>query len=199
MKLANSTPVLRKALEALECAPIGQHRAKVEKLADIHSHGIQFVSYKPGDLTCVAYTLGLSYNRTYRSLADWASRGEIDQSVYAGSVFMTWMLDGRLQEIAEPHAGCLVCYFADGLWKHIGVISAEGRVKSKWGTFPVYEHALAEVQESYGDEVRFFERPSPQDVLALFLQFASQKSVLPEDVEEARADCMDLWTDEALT
>ncbi len=95
---------------------------------------------------------------------------------------MTWMLDGRLQEISQPRAGCLVCYFADGLWKHIGVISGDGRVTSKWGEFPVYEHALAEVQESYGDEVRLFERPSPQDALALFLHFASEKGVLSEDV-----------------
>ncbi|MGA7328743.1 MAG: hypothetical protein WBX25_30735 [Rhodomicrobium sp.] len=199
MKLANSNPALRKALEALESVPIGQHQAKVEKLAELHSHSIQFVSYKPGDLTCAAYTLGLAYNRTYRSLACWASRGEIDPSVLAGSAFMIWILDACLLEISEPRAGCLVCYFADGMWKRIGVISADRRVTSKWGTFPVYEHALAEVQKSYGDEVRFFERPSPQDALALFLQFASEKGVLPADVEEARADCLDLWTDEALT
>jgi hypothetical protein len=36
---------------------------------------------------------------------------------------------------------------------------------------------LDEVGEDYGDEVRFFERLSPEDALALFLGFAAENGV----------------------
>jgi hypothetical protein len=150
-------------------------------------------------LTCAPYALGLSYNRTYRSLAYWAYLGEIASIVYAGPEFMVWLLEGRLQEIGEPHAGCLVCYFSNSKWKHVGVIDSHGNVTSKWGQFPLYEHALDEVREDYGDEVRFFERPSPEDALALFLEFAAEKGVPSEIVEEALQDCSHMWIDEELT
>ena len=56
------------------------------------------------------YALGLSDSRTYRSVVAWAAEVLIDNEVRAGNAFMKWLLNGRLREIDEPKAGCLVCY-----------------------------------------------------------------------------------------
>jgi hypothetical protein len=198
MKLTNSNTTLRKMLEALEGVPEGEHRQEVENLA-LHGHAIKFVRLEEGDLTCAPYALGLSYNRTYWSLHHWAILGEIAPILWAGPEFMAWLLEGQLQEMGEPRAGCLVCYFFNSKWKHVGVICPNGRVISKWGRFPRYEHALDEVGEKYGDEVRFFERPSPEDALAFFLEFAAENGVSNDVVADARQDCSHMWTDEKLT
>jgi hypothetical protein len=198
VKLANSNAALRKALESISNVQIGNHRQEIEKLAELHSHTIKFVRYKETDEACVAYALGLADNRKYRSLTHWAKFDDIDCNVCAGPVFMAWILEGRLREVGTPHAGCLVCYFSNSRWKHIGVMGVDDRVTSKWGAFPAYEHALDEVQESYGDEVRFFEPPSP-DAPALFLEFAAEKGVSADHVAHILKDCSDLWTDEPLT
>jgi hypothetical protein len=198
VKLKNVNAALRQALE-LDGVEIGKHREELDKLTELYGHSIRFVRSKEGDQTCAAYALGLSGNRTYRSVAAWAEMGIFERSVSTNSAFMTWLLEGRLQEIDEPIAGCLVCYLSGDEWKHVGIMGANGKVTSKWGTFPLYEHALDEVQESYGDEVRFFVRPSEEEALALYLQFASEKGVSREDVEDACEDCSDLWMDETLT
>ncbi len=198
MELTKSKTTLRKALQALEGVAIGEHKQEVEKLA-IYDHGIKFVRLKEGDRTCVPYAFGLSYNRTYRSLADWAEAREINPIVVAGPEFVAWLLEGRLHEIDEPRTACLVCYFSNSQWKHIGIVGPNDKVTSKWGQFPLYEHAFDEVVEDYGDEVRFFERPLPEVALALFLEFAAENGVPSEVVEAAVKDCSNLWTDEELT
>lgn len=189
LQLKNSNAALRKALELNGFEP-GKHRQEVEKLAQIHGHSIRFVRFNEGDLTCAPHALGLSHNRIYRSVA------AFDPEVYAGPAFMEWLLDGQLREIEKPVAGCLVCYFSSAKWKHVGIVGSDGRVTSKWGELPLYEHGIDEVQESYGDEVRFFERPS--DALKLFLQFASEKGISREDVKDALEEFLDYWTGESL-
>jgi hypothetical protein len=199
MQLPTANMALRKALD-LKLSP-QEHRAKVQELRQAYSHTITFIRYREMDLSCVPYALGLSENRLYRSVARWT----LDifgsgNDVYAGTKFMTWLLQGYLQELAKPHAGCLVCYIANGEWKHIGIYGTDSRVTSKWGPLPLYEHRLEEVPAAYGCELRFFEKPSPEDAVTLFRQFAVVEEDLSEDdFKEALEYCCECWTDEALT
>jgi len=96
------------------------------------------------------------------------------RKIFAGSDFMQWLIDrNSLVERGEATTGCLVCYF-ESRWKHVGVCTVGARVTSKWGTYPLYEHELAEVPDLYGDCVRFFERPSRTEALSLFRTYALQ-------------------------
>jgi hypothetical protein len=73
---------------------------------------------------------------------------------------------GSFREIDTGQDGDLVCYFSGPEWRHVGVTAGSERVMSKWGTYPLYEHGLAEVSEEYGDRVRFYRRPSSSEALA---------------------------------
>jgi hypothetical protein len=59
----------------------------------------------------------------------------------------------------------------------VGIVSANERIVSQWGLFPVYEHDVCELQERYGDEVRYFEMPPPGESMKLFLKYAKQRGV----------------------
>ncbi len=105
MPLLDDNKALRKALDLRVL--IGQHRDEVEKLRNQYAHAIEFIRQSELDLSCVPYALGLSSSRTYRSIA-------LYYDVHAGKDFAAWMLEGRLHEIEEPKAGCLVRYFCEG-------------------------------------------------------------------------------------
>ena len=139
MPLLDDNKALRKALDLHVL--VGQHRDEVEKLRNQYAHTIEFIRQSELDSSCVPYALGLSNSRTYRSIA-------LYHNVHAGKDFAAWMLEGRLHEIKEPKNGCLVCYFFEADWKHIGIMNADGTATSKWGTCPLYKHALAEVPSS---------------------------------------------------
>ncbi len=94
-------------------------------------------------------------------------------------------IDLAVQAVLSP-ASMLGLPFFQYPVEHVGIADINGRVTSKWGTFPTYEHALDEVRKAMGIKVRFFERPSP-DALALFLEFAAEKGVSPEGVEGCAA------------
>lgn len=78
-------------------------------------------------------------------------------------------------------------------------MNADGTATSKWGTFPLYKHALAEVPAEYGEEVRFFETPSLDEAFVLFRNFAADNGLLDADIGVALHHCSDLWKDETLT
>lgn len=174
MKL-DSDRNLRHALVLRGLSP-EQHRQQVEQLAQTLSHGITFVAARP-DETCASYALRLTDDPIYRDIAR-------DLDIFAGKDFMTWATSGLLHELAVADTGCLVCYFSPDGWHHVGVMNSSGQVTSKWGTYPLYEHGLAEVSEEYGDTVRFFERPTKAQAMSLFLQFARAEGLSNEDIAD---------------
>jgi len=176
MKLEDSNRALRRALN-IRGVPAHQHRLAVERLAETQPHTVTFVGER-ADQTCATYAFHLTDNPTYRTIA-------VECDVFAGKKFMLWAIAGRLDEIGEARAGCLVCYFSKAGWQHIGVISESGRVASKWGTFPLYEHDLAEIPTEYGDRVRFFNRPTAYEALSLFLDFARECGLSDENIAHA--------------
>jgi hypothetical protein len=128
------------------------------------------------------YALSLTDDPTYRAVAGF-------YDVYAGKDFMTWVIEGGfIQEMDTDQAGNLVCYFSGREWRHIGVLVNSERVLSKWGTYPLYEHGLAEVSEDYGDRVRFYRRPSSSQALARFIDFVHYRGFSDDDIAAARRE-----------
>jgi hypothetical protein len=126
--------------------------------------------------TCMMHVLDFAEKPDYATIAT-HGRGEI----FAASAFAHWLLDkGLLVELKQEDAreGDIVLYFnEDGRFKHAGLIGANGRVVSKWGTGHLYEHELLEVPECYGTTVRFFKGPSYDDAFDHFLQFAEDNGM----------------------
>jgi hypothetical protein len=178
MLLLESLEPLRRLLK-LEGLDSDQHLKEIERLRGVLAHTIRYVA-KRRDQTCAMYAFSLTDDPTYRAVAGLCN-------VYAGTEFMTWVIENHLQEIGEPQAGCLVSYFFGAEWKHIGILAANARVVSKWGTYPLYEHGLAEVSDEYGDRVRFYARPSPSEALSLFIEFAREFGLSDGDIALARS------------
>lgn len=71
-------------------------------------------------------------------------------------------------EIEEPTLQDIVLYLKKKfigeecylLPEHAGIYTANGRIRSKWGTGPVFSHDIACTPSSYGDEVRFYRKTS---------------------------------------
>ena len=104
-----------------------------------------------------------------------------EPNVFAGLDFVEWALAGRLRPIDDPQIGSLAMYFMGEKWRHVGLVYRSGRIISKWGTYPVYEHEISDIPASYGNRVRFYERPTHSDALALFLEYARFVGVVDAD------------------
>ena len=171
--------LLREALDAPDGLFISSHREYIESLRSVLSHTVVFRELLT-EGTCVVYALRLGDERTY-----WAVADNFERKIFAGKGFMEWLVKGHLVEMNEPKDGCLVLYFNEDVWQHVGVVFASGRVISQWGEFPVYEHAVCEVPMRYGDEVRYFEKPQRERSLRLFMEYAKARGVSDADLLKA--------------
>jgi hypothetical protein len=177
MILPDSNNTFRRALN-LEGLNADEHRRQIEQIRLIHPHSIRFVRSRP-DETCVVHSLRLTDQSTYRAIAT-----DFDD-VFAGRKFIIRAINRSLSELDGPQVGCLIAYFVSAEWQHVGVVKAAGRAASKWGTYPLYEHGFAEVPDTYGNEVRFFARPTESDALALFVDFAHESGLDDDDIASA--------------
>jgi hypothetical protein len=65
--------------------------------------------------------------------------------------------DGILEKLPISQAGALVVYRTrQGLISHVGRITSDGKVISKWSWGPLLEHAIYDVPASYGDAVEYY-------------------------------------------
>lgn len=68
---------------------------------------------------------------------------------------LDYLTDWGLRFVHNPQPGDLVVYGKiegnDYENTHFGIINEQGRVTSKWGTYPIYDHPLEEVLYVYGD------------------------------------------------
>jgi hypothetical protein len=175
--MRSGSPALRAAIDAPDGFDRMNHREMIEQVAGTIPHSIVFCSLED-EGTCVAYAFGLTANSVYRFVAAGFRR-----KIFAGRGFVEWLLQNHLREIKSPERNSLALYFSNGRWEHIGVVTADGRVVSQWGTFPVYEHAVFEVPARYGNEVRYFQRPSNAEILRLFLEYTKTWGLSDADVE----------------
>jgi hypothetical protein len=157
---------LRSAIDAPDGFDRLAHRNMIAEAARTHPHTIKYRSLEEQG-TCATFALGLTGNAVYQFVASGYAR-----KIFAGKAFMQWLLKNHLREIKLPVRGCLALYFSGEEWQHVGVVSAPGRIVSKWGTYPVYDHPALEVPARYGNVLRYFEMPDTADTLRLFLEFA---------------------------
>lgn len=154
---------LRNALE-LDGLAVQKHAQRIDSLRTTYPHSILFREDVPL-ATCAMIAFGFHRIEAYTNIAL--------QGIFAGRRFMDWMLTSHLDELIDPASGALAVYFKDQEWKHIGLVNEPGRVLSKWGEFPVYEHALFEVPHSYGNNLYYCAMPS--DPFALFRTYAASE------------------------
>ena len=105
------------------------------------------------------YALQLTDDPTYEAV-----RRAFGQFIFAGAEFMGWRpkLSGRHRTVCASDERCTRLLFLEGcqLEAHRGLLTTEHRIVSKWGEMPRYRHGLAEVPAAYGENVKFFQRPS---------------------------------------
>ena len=156
---------LRRKLDQIQDEDITVHRQRVEALNLTSRHSIKYVESPCHRLMeCMTYTL-----RVPIGLVNVAATFDIQLD------FINLALPKLLREIpeAENSDGQIVLYFGDGETKHIGLVHGN-RIISKWGKNPVYEHGIAEVPASYGDEYGIFNRPSATYITKKFIEFVRQ-------------------------
>jgi hypothetical protein len=177
MKLENSNPALRAALNVPEGTPCGRHEALIAEVAVRMPHSIR-IHERFFQWTCVPYALCFAKDPVYCEIARY-------HYIFATADFINYLLESKLKELEGPSTGCLALYFDAGRWTHAGVVKAPGRLISKWGLFPVYDHPLEEVPASYGNEVRFF--PAPRDQgFDWFLEYGRSRGLSDTEIEEAK-------------
>ena len=89
-----------------------------------------------------------------------------------------------LKEVPNPIDGGLVVYLSGDEPKHIGMMN-DGRVVSKWGKDPVYNHGILEVPLGYGNEIRYYQKPPNQLITTQFIEFVRS--------HERYLDCRDAF------
>ncbi len=160
---------LRMALD-LGRLHLDEHRERIEELRARFQHTIRYVEDSDDTCNCAAYTLGLWDDPVYRDVKEM-----LDRSIFANGKFIRWLIARELQSIQAQEIGCLVIYFNDDKFKHIGQATQIDRVISKWGQFPIYEHEPLEVPAEYGNALRFYKMISPDQARARFQQYAADR------------------------
>lgn len=163
--IASPNDALRAALDLPDGVDPRKHWDRLRAIGQLHPHTIRFILL-PVEGTCITRALDLTDEPAYWK-AEIAAEGRL-----ARAKFMAWLLDDRLDEVIEPVPGGLVMYFSGESWKHIGVVTGDGRITSMWGTLPVYDHGIWEVPSRYGNRLRFFNKLQSGAGLRLILEYA---------------------------
>jgi len=138
---------------------IADHRQRIEELQDRCVHTIKWVENGGGNkLDCWTYVLGIPsgiVNSTDPNILREFFNSEILK---------------LLKVVPNSLDGSLVVYLSGDEPKHIGMMNS-GRVVSKWGKNPVYNHKLLEMPTAYGDETRYYQKPTEQFITDRFIAF----------------------------
>ena len=173
---------LRKLLDAIPSKSsndIALHSKHVEDLRKQCAHSIKCVEDAGGNRSdCFSYALEIPSKILIAT----------DRIILVE--FFSSPILKLLKESRKSIDGGLVVYFSDDKPKHIGVIS-NGRVVSKWGKNPAYNHALLEVPTAYGDKIRYYQKPPDRLITTSFIEFVRS--------HERYLDCkgaFEEWVDE---
>jgi hypothetical protein len=163
----------RERLRALsECTgdELAAHRQRVEDLQKVFPHSICFVAQGERKRLCFDYALGIDagiVDLTYSMIGvDPRERDSFVTNFVKALVLPA--LDPVRQEEAQD--GDIMVYFVNNNPTHAGIFKA-GRVISKWGHCPVYEHEDSEVPSTYGDQMRTFAKPDRHTMTMKFIEY----------------------------
>lgn len=170
---------LRRRL-VIENKTISGHCDRVAGLSQEFRHTIRCVD-RPTEGTCVTHALELLGR--FRPLVAQLQEAEVKP----GRAFVEWLLRNEKQ-LVTPKPDSLALYFDGETWKHAAVVLPDGRVRSEWGSYAVFEHRLSEVPADYGNAVRFFRRPCAEEAACLLFEFGCRELQLsPREVQLLRA------------
>ena len=156
---------------------IAYHRQRIEELRGRCVHTIKWVEDGGGNkLDCWTYALGIPSDIPN------ATDPNILEEFFKSEVLKL------LDVVPSSLDGGLVVYFCGDVPKHIGVIHG-GRVVSKWGKSPIYDHGLHEVPANYGDKVRYYRKPPEQSITTRFIAFVRSHERYA-DCKEAFEECV---------
>ena len=165
---------LRRRLDdVMQGVPDAAQLPLVAGLADEHPHSIRLLVAADREcretwaFNCHAYTFGLRDS-------DDVLRN-VTRKTFPNAAYVEWLLAHVLIETDEPADGDFVIYFTGVTGQHSGIWTG-ARVRSKWGTGHLWEHALHEVPLRYGDEVGFFSAVPAERCIAAFVAFAQARA-----------------------
>jgi hypothetical protein len=176
--------MLRQHLHDLAVLDVAAQLVRLEELRAEYGHTVTAMSTATSNLrfNCVIYALQVEENaELYRMLLALTYGPQKDLDVSMDTGFIGWLVEARAIAEVQPARADLAVYSHDGKHTHIGRVLSTGRVRSKWGTAHLYEHALLEVPSSYGDTVQYLSCTDVETVLNEFHAYAKSKGAIFED------------------
>ncbi len=163
---------LREELSALKLN-VFEHIKAVTALKKIFNHSIEPIKSGPWlpSYTCLVYALNFAGNATYSAVINKVNH----EQAFAGKEFFDWLIVNQyLTQVnnGNESTGDLVVYFNSSKeFEHIGILSDDNRVRSKWGELGLYHHDKFDVPAGYGDDIKFFKPIKYDEAMAAFKLF----------------------------
>lgn len=147
---------------------IDAHPARLEAIAKEVPHSIHLMptpdNEQLANFNCVMHALNLI------GLVD-PPCSPIFGRFYADTAFIGFLIASNRLQPCPPESGAVVVWSSAGDIKHVGLVAEPGRATSKWGIGYIYEHALFEVPESYGDKLDFYGRLNAKNALTHLVEY----------------------------
>ncbi len=159
-----------------EHLPRHLHVQEIEDIRRLYPHDIHVVEEGPKEFThdwnfnCYFHTFGLHRDEEVKHEI------KTNRRCWMHDSFVGYLLEEQfLQEVSQKEArdGDIAIYLEECTPpnpKHAGIIEGD-LIISKWGTGHVWRHPLLEIPSIYGDRVKFFLRPSEDDIKRTFFKY----------------------------
>jgi hypothetical protein len=163
---------LREELSALKLN-VFEHIEAVTALKKTFNHSIEPIKSGPWlpSYTCLVYALNFAGNATYAAVIKKANH----EQAFAGKEFFDWLIVNRLliqvKDGSESKGDFVVYFNFSQEFKHVGILSDENRVRSKWGVLGLFHHEIFDVPSDYGDNIKFFKPIKYDEAMAAFKLF----------------------------
>ena len=171
---------LREALQELALLDAIKQLDQLELLRKNHGHSVFPLTGVESDLryNCVMYAMNVhEHGELYRLLVHLTFGPDKKLGIFMDTRFLKMLIDdGDLRKVTAPSNG-LVIYANSKKITHIGTVTASGRVRSKWGTAHLYEHAPLECPLSYGEDIEFYNLIDPEVCVDRFFDYAESRGV----------------------
>ncbi|MDD2720777.1 MAG: hypothetical protein PHH47_05650 [Gallionella sp.] len=165
--------------EITDSNDVASHQAQIEAARTVIPHTIEALTNANDNrlYNCVMFALGIATDPNYFAMAC-----RCPDDVHASTQFIHFLAErGYLVESESQSPGVLIAYLDGDQFRHIGIVTEGGRVRSKWGIGHLYEHAPFEAPASYGSTFRFFNPMDREAVLDAFFEFGELRGCRFED------------------
>jgi hypothetical protein len=169
---------LRKAFEDLAKLDAAKQFAELQLLKNNYGHSVSLLSDVNSNLSynCVIYAMDVhKHGKLNQLLVHLTHVPNKKHGIYMDTGFLKMLIDdGDLRKVTST-SDCLAIYSTPEKITHIGRVTSDGRVRSKWGTAHIYEHDLLECPYSYGEVITFYKPIDPEVCVDRFFKYAKSK------------------------